>query len=61
VNAYDRRREALEQTPPGQQRLAAELGVAENYGWSENRTRQYSRPARADFGAYILRQGFNLS
>lgn len=61
VDAYDRRREALEQTPPGQQRFVDELGVAKNYGWSENRTRQYSRPARADFGAYIRRQGFNLS
>jgi nitroreductase len=61
VTAYDRRREALEQTPPEQQRFVEEFGVAENYGWSENRTRQYSRPARADFGAYIRRQGFDLS
>jgi len=61
VAAYDRRREALEQTPPERQRLVEEFGVAQNYGWSENRTRQYSRPARADFGAYIRRQGFDLS
>lgn len=61
VAAYDRRREALEQTPAEQQRLVEEFGAAENYGWSENRTRQYSRPARDDFGAYIRRQGFDLS
>jgi len=60
VAAYDRRRESIEQTPPDRQRLVDEFGVASDYGWSENRTRQYSRPARADFGRYIRRQGFNL-
>jgi len=60
VAAYDRRRESVEQTPPAKQRLVDEFGVATDYGWSENRTRQYSRPARADFGRYIRRQGFNL-
>jgi len=60
VAAYDRRREAREPTPPQCQRLVDEFGVAADYGWSENRTRQYSRPARADFGRYLRRQGFNL-
>ena len=61
VSNYDRRREELENTPSEQQRLVDELGVSPDYGWSENRTRQYSRSARADFGQYIRRQGFNLS
>jgi nitroreductase len=61
VSDYDQRREKLENTPPEQQRLVDELGVSTNYGWSENRTRQYSRSARADFGQYIRRQGFDLS
>ena len=61
VSDYDRRREKLENTPPEQQRLVDELGVSSDYGWSENRTRQYSRSARADFGQYIRRQGFDLS
>ena len=60
VADYDRRREALDQTPAEKQRLVKEFGVCSDYGWSENRTRQYSRPARADFGAYIRGQGFNL-
>ncbi len=60
VAEYDRRREALEQTPPQRQRLIDEFGVASDYGWSENRTRQYSQPARADFGRYIRKQGFDL-
>jgi nitroreductase/FMN reductase [NAD(P)H] len=61
VADYDIRREQMDRTPPDQQRFVDDLGVSENYGWSENRTRQYSRPARADFGGYIRRQGFNLS
>jgi len=61
VAAYDIRREQMDNTPADQQRFVEDLGVSENYGWSENRTRQYSRPARADFGSYIRRQGFNLT
>ena len=61
VADYDSRREALDKTPAAQQRFVETLGVSDNYGWSENRTRQYSRPARNDFGAYIRRQGFDLS
>ncbi len=60
VAAYDQRREALEKTPPDQQRHVKQMGVSANYGWSENRTRQYSQPARDDFGRYIRDQGFNL-
>lgn len=61
VEAYDRRREAQVPTPPGKQRDVDEFGVAPRYGWSEHRTRQYAHPARDDFGAYIRRQGFDLS
>jgi len=61
VADYDSRREKIEQTPAARQRFVEDLGVCENYGWSENRTRQYSRPVRDDFGSYIRRQGFNLS
>ena len=61
VADYDIRREQIDKTPADQQRFVEDLGVSENYGWSENRTRQYSRPARDDFGGYIRRQGFNLS
>ena len=60
VADYDIRREQMDNTPADQQRFVEDLGVSENYGWSENRTRQYSRPARADFGSYIRRQGFKL-
>jgi nitroreductase len=61
VASYDIRREEIDQTPLKQQLHVDEFGVSPNYGWSEYRTRQYSNPARADFGSYIRKQGFNLS
>lgn len=61
VDAYDRRREALDRTAPGQQRLVERYGVCNDYGWAENRARQYAQPMRDDFGAYIRRQGFDLT
>lgn len=61
VAEYDRRREGIEQTPPEQQRMVEKYGISDDYGWSENRTRQYASPAREDFGGYIRKQGFNLS
>jgi len=61
VAAYDARREQRAPTPPQAQRLVERYGVSKNYGWSENRTRQYSVTARADFGAYVRKQGFDLS
>ncbi|MGB0387344.1 MAG: nitroreductase family protein [Ardenticatenaceae bacterium] len=61
VEDYDQRRESVEQTPPDKQRLIDKFGVSSNYGWSENRSRQYSQAARDDFGKYIRDQGFNLT
>lgn len=61
VADYDSRREELEQTAPEQQRMVDRFGISTEYGWSENRTRQYAVPARADFGQYIRDQGFDLS
>ena len=58
VDAYDRRRHAHH--PYGKQRRTAQFGEAEFYGWSEDKARQYAEPERADFGAYIRRQGFSL-
>ncbi len=60
VADYDHRREAIERTPPEKQRMVEQFGTTEEYGWSENRTRQYAIPARADFGHYIINQGFKL-
>jgi nitroreductase/FMN reductase [NAD(P)H] len=58
VDAYDRRRHDYH--PYGKQRRIKQFGAAEFYGWSEDKARQYAEPERADFGAYIRRQGFSL-
>jgi len=61
VTNYDHRRESIDQTPPERQRMVEKYGISSEYGWSENRTRQYAIPARTDFGQYIREQGFDLS
>lgn len=58
VASYDRERAKAQ--PYDKQRLAEAFGVSENYGWSEDKVRQYSLPERAGFGAYIRAQGFCL-
>jgi hypothetical protein len=58
IEAYDRRRETAQ--PYSAQRYVSEFGLAETYGWSEDKARQYARPERADFGAYVRRIGFRL-
>jgi nitroreductase/FMN reductase [NAD(P)H] len=58
IDAYDRRRAAVQ--PYRRQRDEARFGKAELYGWSEDKARQYARPERADFGAYVRAQGCKL-
>jgi nitroreductase/FMN reductase [NAD(P)H] len=58
IDAYDRRRAASR--PYRTQRDPARFGKAEFYGWSEDKARQYAVPQRADFGAFVRKQGFNL-
>jgi nitroreductase/FMN reductase [NAD(P)H] len=60
VATYDRRREEAEPTAVSQQRMRDRFGISDDYGWSENRSRQYAVAARQDFGEYIRAQGFNL-
>jgi nitroreductase len=61
LDAYDRRREARHATPPSGQRFVERFGVAEPYGWSEDKARQYSVPERHNFGPFIRRHGFGLA
>jgi len=58
IDAYDRRRAALR--PYRRQRAPERFGTADFYGWSEDKARQYANPQRADFGAFVRRQGFRL-
>jgi nitroreductase len=58
IERYDRRRAAAH--PYRNQRDVARWGTAEQYGWSEDKARQYAEPQRADFGAFVRRKGFRL-
>ena len=58
IEGYDRRREAAQ--PYGQQRYVERFGRAAQYGWSQDKARQYAVPERADFGAYVRERGFKL-
>ena len=55
VAAYDASR------PYETQRFESEFGRDEKYGWSEDKTRQYAKPERAGFGAFIRAKGFDLT
>jgi nitroreductase/FMN reductase [NAD(P)H] len=55
---YDARRN--ETKPFARQREPERFGTAENYGWREDKRRQYSAPQRADFGAYLRGIGFSF-
>jgi nitroreductase/FMN reductase [NAD(P)H] len=58
IAAYDTRRESAQ--PYRTQRYTDKFGQSATYGWSEDKTRQYSVPERADFGAFVRRKGFKL-
>lgn len=57
VAEYDRRRGHL---AGARQRQADRFGTVPVYTWSDDKTRQYSRPERAGFGAFLRRKGFVL-
>lgn len=58
VEDYDQRR-SLSQ-PYIQQRETGRFGESTDYGWSEDKARQYTVPQRIDFGRFIRSKGFNL-
>ena len=58
VAAYDKRRRAVQ--PYATQRHVDKYGEDPDYGWSEDKVRQYSVPDRADFGAFVRGKGFKL-
>jgi nitroreductase len=58
VQEYDGRRRRIQ--PYARQRAPEMFGEDPEYSWSEDKARQYARPERADFGAFIRRKGFKL-
>ena len=60
VGDYDRRRDAIHSIPKEQQRSPDEYGVADFYGWSEDKARQAAKPEGATFPLYLRKHGFML-
>lgn len=58
IAAYDARRQASQ--PFRNQKYVEDFGASPAYSWSQDKARQYGKPERADFGAFIRRKGFNL-
>ena len=58
LDSSDRRRSA--RMPYRRQRDEARWGAVADYGWSEDKARQYATPQRADFGAFVRGKGFRL-
>lgn len=58
VHAYDQDRSQTQ--PYKDQRYPEEFGKSATYGWSEDKTRQYSRVERGDFADFIRAKGFLL-
>lgn len=54
VTAYDTTRSYATQ------RFSDKFGTSPNYGWSEDKVRQYSQPERVGFGAFVRNKGFRL-
>ena len=61
IDTYDRYRDSVQPIEKTKQRHQEHYGIADFYGWSADKARQYSVAERADFGAYIRGQGFDLS
>jgi len=58
IAASDRRRAA--RLPYRRQRDPDRWGTSDDYGWSEDKVRQYANAQRADFGAFVRGKGFRL-
>ena len=58
IREYDRRRAAAQ--PVFRQRDPARWGERADYGWSDDKARQYAHPQRADWGAFVRAKGFRL-
>ena len=60
IDAYDRRRDARYSIPREKQRHADTWGVADFYGWSEDKARQVSVTEREQLAGHLRRKGFRL-
>ena len=60
LDSYSAEREQRSPTPDDRQRGTARFGTSDDYGWCEDKARQYAEPMRTEFGRYVRQQGFRL-
>ena len=60
IARYDTEREARNPTPPAKQRAPERFGMAAQYGWSEDKTRQSAQGEGAAFPPWLRQQGFTF-
>jgi nitroreductase len=60
LDHYDQARHARHALAPGQQRSTARFGVADFYGWSEDKARQAAEPEGAAFPVWLRAHGFEF-
>ena len=60
ISAYDKRRDERFSIPMEKQRETQRYGVANFYGWSEDKARQVSVTEREQLARYLKNKGFNL-
>ena len=60
LDEYDRARHARHALSREQQRSTAKFGVADFYGWSEDKARQAAEPEGAAFPVYLRAHGFDF-
>jgi nitroreductase len=60
LDHYDRTRDARHALTPQQQRNTARFGVADFYGWSEDKARQAAEPEGAAFPVHLRAHGFSF-
>ncbi len=60
LNDYGERRHSVQPIPDAKQRHPQLFGLSEHCTWTENLSRQLSRPERPDLRAFLRRRGFAL-
>lgn len=60
ISAYDQLRDKRFSLPVERQKYTEEFGIAQFYGWSEDKARQMAKPERKNVTGFVREHGFSL-